>query len=36
MRVDTDIKKRLNQLALDKDISIKSIVDEVLEGFFRK
>lgn len=28
MRVDTDIKKRLNQMALDKDTSIKAIVDE--------
>ncbi|MCI2887567.1 plasmid replication-associated protein [Staphylococcus hominis] len=33
MRVDTNIKKRLNQMALDKDTSIKSIVDEVLGEF---
>lgn len=33
MRVDTDIKKRLNQMALDKDTSIKAIVDEVLNEF---
>lgn len=33
MRVDTDIKKRLNQMALDKDMSIKSIIDKVLEEF---
>ena len=33
MRVDIDIKKRLNQMALDKDTSIKAIVDEVLEEF---
>jgi predicted transcriptional regulator len=33
MRVDTDIKKRLNQMALDKDTSIKSIIDKVLEEF---
>ena len=33
MRVDTNIKKRLNQIALDKDTSIKSIVDEVLGEF---
>ncbi|MCY1576671.1 plasmid replication-associated protein [Staphylococcus pettenkoferi] len=33
MRVDTDIKKRLNQMALDKDKSIKSIIDKVLEEF---
>ncbi|MCD8906012.1 plasmid replication-associated protein [Staphylococcus chromogenes] len=33
MRVDTHIKKRLNQMALDRDTSIKSIVDEVLEEF---
>ena len=36
MRVDTDIKKRLNQMALDRDSSIKSIVDEVLEEFLAK
>ncbi|SUJ98559.1 MULTISPECIES: plasmid replication-associated protein [Staphylococcus] len=36
MRVDTDIKKRLNQMALDRDTSIKSIVDEVLEEFLEK
>ncbi|MCG2141907.1 plasmid replication-associated protein [Staphylococcus epidermidis] len=36
MRVDTDIKKRLNQMALDKDTSIKAIVDEVLEEFLEK
>ena len=36
MRVDTDIKKRLNQMALDKDASIKAIVDEVLEEFLKK
>ncbi|MBY7665219.1 MULTISPECIES: ribbon-helix-helix domain-containing protein [Staphylococcus] len=36
MRVDTDIKKRLNQMALDRDTSIKSIVDEVLEDFLVK
>jgi predicted HicB family RNase H-like nuclease len=36
MRVDTDIKK-LNQMALDKDTSIKAIVDEVLgENFLEK
>lgn len=33
MRVDNDIKKRLNQMALDKDTSIKSIIDKVLEEF---
>lgn len=33
MRVDTNIKKSLNQMALDKDTSIKSIVDEVLREF---
>jgi predicted HicB family RNase H-like nuclease len=33
MRVDTDIKKRLNQMALDKYTSIKSIIDKVLEEF---
>lgn len=33
MRVDIDIKKRLNQMALDKDTSIKSIIDKVLEEF---
>ena len=33
MRVDTDIKKRLNQMALDQDTSIKSIIDKVLEEF---
>ena len=33
MRVDTDIKKGLNQMALDKDTSIKSIIDKVLEEF---
>ncbi|HGN7262203.1 plasmid replication-associated protein [Staphylococcus agnetis] len=36
MRVDTHIKKRLNQMALDRDTSIKSIVDEVLEEFLVK
>lgn len=36
MRVDIDIKKRLNQMALDKDTSIKAIVDEVLEEFLEK
>ncbi|TBW81045.1 plasmid replication-associated protein [Staphylococcus hominis] len=36
MRVDTDIKKRLNQMALDKDTSIKAIVDEVLGEFLGK
>ncbi|PCF62454.1 plasmid replication-associated protein [Staphylococcus intermedius] len=36
MRVDTHIKKRLNQMALDRDTSIKSIVDEVLEEFLDK
>ncbi|MCO4339628.1 plasmid replication-associated protein [Staphylococcus agnetis] len=36
MRVDTNIKKRLNQMALDRDTSIKSIVDEVLEEFLTK
>jgi hypothetical protein len=37
MRVDTDIKKkRLNQMALDKDTSIKAIVDEVLGEFLKK
>ena len=36
MRVDTDIKKRLNQMALDKDTSIKAIVDEVLGEFLEK
>ncbi|MBV5192295.1 plasmid replication-associated protein [Staphylococcus chromogenes] len=36
MRVDTHIKKRLNQMALDRDTSIKSIVDEVLEEFLAK
>ena len=35
MRVDTDIK-RLNQMALDKDTSIKAIVDEVLGEFWKK
>jgi hypothetical protein len=35
MRVDTD-KKRLNQMALDKDTSIKAIVDEVLGEFLEK
>ncbi|MBU7229173.1 plasmid replication-associated protein [Staphylococcus pseudintermedius] len=35
MRVDTHIK-RLNQMALDRDTSIKSIVDEVLEEFLTK
>ncbi|HAB0417327.1 TPA_asm: plasmid replication-associated protein, partial [Listeria monocytogenes] len=33
---DTDIKKRLNQMALDKDTSIKAIVDEVLGEFLEK
>ncbi|MGJ5700471.1 plasmid replication-associated protein [Staphylococcus chromogenes] len=36
MRVDTHIKKRLNQMALDRDTSIKCIVDEVLEEFLVK
>ncbi|MGJ5713552.1 plasmid replication-associated protein [Staphylococcus auricularis] len=36
MRVGTDIKKRLNQMALDKDTSIKAIVDEVLGEFLEK
>jgi predicted HicB family RNase H-like nuclease len=37
MRVDTDKKKRLNQMALDKDTSIKAIlVDEVLGEFLEK
>ena len=36
MRVDNDIKKRLNQMALDKDTSIKAIVDEVLGEFLEK
>jgi predicted HicB family RNase H-like nuclease len=36
MRVDTDKKKRLNQMALDKDTSIKAIVDEVLGEFWKK
>ena len=35
MRVDNDIKKRLNQMALDKDTSIKAIVDEVLGEFLK-
>ena len=35
MRVDTDIKKRLNQMALE-DTSIKAIVDEVLGEFLEK
>ncbi|TAA90948.1 plasmid replication-associated protein [Staphylococcus saccharolyticus] len=33
MRIDSSIKKRLGQMALDKDTSIKSIVDEVLSQF---
>lgn len=33
LRVDTIIKKRLIQMALDKDTSMKSIVDDVLERF---
>ncbi|MCG1795555.1 plasmid replication-associated protein [Staphylococcus epidermidis] len=33
MRVDSSIKKRLGQMALDKDTSIKSIVDDVLSQF---
>jgi predicted HicB family RNase H-like nuclease len=36
MRVDTDKKKKLNQMALDKDTSIKAIVDEVLGEFLEK
>ena len=36
MKVDTDIKKRLNEMALDKDTSIKSIIDKVLEEFLKK
>lgn len=36
MRVDTLIKKRLNQMALDKETSIKAISDEVLNEFLKK
>lgn len=36
MRVDAIIKKRLNQMALDKDTSIKAILDEVLNEFLEK
>lgn len=36
MRVDTLIKKRLNQMALDRDTSIKAISDEVLRDFLEK
>lgn len=36
MRVDTLIKKRLNQMALDKDTSIKAISDQVLNEFLEK
>lgn len=36
MRVDKNLKKRLNQMALDKDTSIKSIVDEVLASFLEE
>lgn len=36
MRVDTLIKKRLNQMALDKDTSIKAISDEVLKEFLER
>ena len=35
MRVDSNIKKRLSQMALDKETSIKSIVDEVLSQFLK-
>ena len=36
MRIDTLIKKRLNQMALDKDTSIKAISDKVLNEFLEK
>jgi len=36
MRIDTLIKKRLNQMALDNDTSIKSISDKVLDEFLEK
>ncbi|MEX5938141.1 plasmid replication-associated protein [Mammaliicoccus sciuri] len=36
MRVDALIKKRLSQMALDKDTSIKSISDKVLNEFLNK
>lgn len=36
MRVDTLVKKRLNQMALDKDTSIKAISDKVLNEFLEK
>ncbi|EOT0258736.1 plasmid replication-associated protein [Staphylococcus aureus] len=36
MRVDTLIKKRLSQMALDKDTSIKAISDKVLNEFLEK
>nr|WP_037579145.1 hypothetical protein [Staphylococcus capitis] len=36
MRVDAIIKKRLSQMALDKDTSIKSISDKVLNEFLEK
>ncbi|RLM83382.1 plasmid replication-associated protein [Halobellus sp. Atlit-38R] len=36
MRVDTLIKKRLNQMALDNDTSIKAISDKVLNEFLEK
>jgi len=36
MRVDTLIKKRLNQMALDNDTSIKAISDKVLNEFLKK
>jgi hypothetical protein len=36
MRVDAITKKRLSQMALDKDTSIKSISDKVLNEFLGK
>jgi predicted HicB family RNase H-like nuclease len=36
MRVDTNLKKRLSQMALDQDTSIKAIVDNVLNEFLEK
>ncbi|AXG28517.1 MULTISPECIES: hypothetical protein [Staphylococcus] len=36
MRVDTLIKRRLSQMALDKDTSIKAISDKVLQEFLEK
>ena len=36
MRVDTNLKKRLIQMALDQDTSIKAIVDNVLNEFLEK